>query len=98
MYIKNHSKTTASEILGFPILTKYCYLGIELESNGKIRNHIKNLSIRIKKLAKKLNWICSEMNIKDKIALWYLFINSLLRYSEISVELNKFKNVKTDFI
>lgn len=68
------------------------YLGSDIRSNGKARLHIEN---RKTKSIKSLNWLRNagilnnDLNIKNKIMLYNIYIKSIMYYGLESVMVNK---------
>ena len=64
---------------GIAIVKEYKYLGIIIEANGTIKNHISFMKRRLAYLIKKMYWL-KHLELRDRYTLWMVFFKSYLLY------------------
>ena len=58
-------------------MKEYKYLGIIIDANGTIKNHISFMKRRLAYLIKKMYWL-KHLELRDRYTLWMVFFKSYL--------------------
>jgi hypothetical protein len=68
-----------SEINGYPIVTKYKYLGMLIDEDLDYRAHLKSINGKISYLTERLTVFRRKLNLKFIVNLFSIFIKPLYR-------------------
>jgi hypothetical protein len=95
MYLHERSKNR-QDVLGFPVVQQYRYLGISIDNFGTLNPHFDGLSKRIHYLERKLGKYNKQLSIASKLTIWksyisphFLYISSALLHSGSKVLLKQ---------
>ena len=65
MMIKNHKKLEILPIRGIPVVTSYCYLGVDIDHSGSMTQHLNKIKKRSNYLRAKMRFYVNTLSYEN---------------------------------
>lgn len=87
MVRKQFEKQTEKTIKQFPIVETYKFLGVIMNRNNTMEEHLDNLKRKSNYLISRICWIPNTAaSVKDKLILWRSLIRPIITYGNLIMQ------------